>query len=56
MSAASELAAAAAEQDSSYKPLAQDLDVANQMVASFQFSDADGQRALTRARELCAQI
>jgi hypothetical protein len=56
MIAARELAAAAAQVDNSYQPLADRMNGVSRMVLSAHFNDASGQRDLVQAQSLCAQI
>ncbi|MGW3960247.1 hypothetical protein ACWED2_10535 [Amycolatopsis sp. NPDC005003] len=56
MMAARELAAAAAQVNANYQPLADHIDGVSRMVLSLHFNDISGQRHLTEAKEICGRI
>lgn len=56
MTAARELAAAAAAADDSYRPLAEHIDGVSRMVFSLHFNQIAGQRHLVQAEQLCARL
>ena len=56
MMAARELAAAAAQVNANYQPLADHVDGVSRMVLSLHFNDISGQRHLTEAKEICGRI
>ncbi|ADJ42007.1 hypothetical protein AMES_0180 [Amycolatopsis mediterranei S699] len=56
MVAARELAAAAAQVNANYQPLADQIDGVSRMVLSLHFNDISGQRHLTEAKEICGRI
>ncbi|WP_410587304.1 hypothetical protein [Amycolatopsis sp. lyj-23] len=56
MVAARELAAAAAQVNANYQPLADHIDGVSRMVLSLHFNDISGQRHLTEAKEACGRI
>jgi hypothetical protein len=56
MMAARELAAAAAQVNANYQPLADHIDGVSRMVLSLHFNDISGQRHLTQAKEICGRI
>jgi hypothetical protein len=56
MMAARELAAAAAQVNANYQPLADHIDGVSRMVLSLHFNDLSGQRHLTQAKEICGRI
>jgi len=56
MTAARELAAAAAAVNGAYQPLADHIDGVSRMVFSLHFNDISGQRHLVEAQELCARV
>lgn len=55
ITAARDLAAAAAEQNPVYEDLAEHLDGVSRMVISLNFADPAGRRHLTLAQQLCAR-
>ncbi|MFI5583566.1 hypothetical protein ACIA5G_00905 [Amycolatopsis sp. NPDC051758] len=56
MTAARELAAAAAQVNATYQPLADHIDGVSRMVLSLHFNDISGQRHLVEAKEICGRI
>jgi hypothetical protein len=56
MTAARELAAAAAQVNDTYQPLADHIDGVSRMVLSLHFNDLSGQRHLVQAKEICGRI
>ncbi|MEC3977987.1 hypothetical protein [Amycolatopsis sp. H20-H5] len=56
VTAARELAAAAAETNATYQPLADHMDGISRMVFSLHFNDLSGQRHVVQAAQLCAQL
>jgi hypothetical protein len=56
MTAARDLAAAAAQVNADYQPLADHIDGVSRMVLSLHFTDVSGRRHLTEAQEICARI
>ncbi|MCU1685508.1 MAG: hypothetical protein JWQ81_6247 [Amycolatopsis sp.] len=56
MTAARELAAAAAEQNPAYRALSDDISDVNTMVSNLRFDDPRGQASLAHAKQLCARF
>ncbi|WP_020668905.1 hypothetical protein [Amycolatopsis nigrescens] len=56
ITAARELATAAAELNATYGALADHLDGVSRMVVSLNFADAGGRRHLAKAQELCSRL
>jgi hypothetical protein len=56
MTAARELAAAAAEENPAYQALSDDIAGVNTMVSNLHFDDPTGQQSLAHAKQLCARF
>lgn len=56
MTAARELAAAAAEENPAYQALSDDMAGVNTMVSNLHFDDPSGQQSLAHAKQLCARF
>jgi hypothetical protein len=56
ITAARELASAAAEANRAYRELADHIDSVSRMVISLHFNDPSGHRHLEQARQICARI
>jgi hypothetical protein len=56
ITAARELALAAAEANKAYRQLADHIDSVSRMVISLHFNDPSGHRHLEQARQICARI